>query len=376
MILGIDASNIQGGGGMTYLVELLRTVDPMQHGLSQVIVWSGQATLDQIDDRPWLKKAHQVLLDRSLPFRIFWQRFKLSKLARKSGCHVLFVPGGSYAGDFHPIVTASHNLLPFEWRELRRFGWSWRTLKLLLLRLIQGRTFHHADGLIFLTRYARDVVMRVIKTTQGKTTIIPNGIDERFFFPPREQLPISHYSFERPFRVLYVSTIDMYKHQWHVAEAVAQLRAIGLPVVLDLVGSAYPPALTRLKKTLYRMDSSGEFVHYSGEVPHSALHTRYAQADLCLFASSCENMPIILLEGMASGLPIACSNRGPMPEVLGDMAVYFNPENAQDIARVLRDLIEGPELRFQMAQASFAQSQVYSWKRCSREIFGFLTEVA
>jgi len=58
------------------------------------------------------------------------------------------------------------------------------------------------------------------------------------------------------------------------------------------------------------------------------------------------------------------------------MAVYFNPENAQDIARVLRDLIEGPELRFQMAQASFAQSQVYSWKRCSREIFGFLTEVA
>ena len=146
--------------------------------------------------------------------------------------------------------------------------------------------------------------------------------------------------------------------------------------MLDLVGPAYPPALTRLRKTLERIDPEGEFVRYSGEVPYGELPSRYAQADLCLFASSCENMPNILLEGMASGLPIACSKRGPMPEVLGDAGVYFDPESPGDIARALRDLIDSPELRDRSARASSERAQVYSWRRCARETFGFMAEVA
>lgn len=376
MILGIDASNIRGGGGVTHLAELLQAADPFAHGCSQVIVWSGHATLSQIEDRPWLVKAHQPLLDKSLPYRTFWQRFRLRRLARSAGCDVLFAPGGAYANDFHPTITMSQNLLPFEWRELKRFSRTWMALKLLLLRITQAQSFHRADGLIFLTRYARDIVMRVTKSLADNITIIPHGIDERFASPPREQLAMSCYTMDHPFRVLYVSIIDLYKHQWHVAKAVAQLRANGFPVVIDLVGPAYPPALARLKKTLKQVDPAGECVRYVGAVPHQTLHTQYAQADLCLFASSCENMPNILLEGMASGLPIACSNRGPMPEMLGDAGVYFDPENVQDIARALRDLIVSPELRSRMAGASFARSQAYSWKRCAGETFGFLAKVA
>lgn len=248
MRLGIDASNIRAGGGVTHLVELLRAADPLAYGFSQVIVWSGQATLNRIEDRPWLVKSCQPLLERSLPYRIFWQRFRLSKLARRAACDLLYVPGGSSAGDFRPMVTMSQNMLPFQWQELRRYGCSLTSLRLMLLRWTQSRSFRRADGLIFLTQYASEEVMRVIKTTAGRTTIIPHGIDDRFASPPRERKPISQYSVDRPFRILYVSIIDVYKHQWHVAEAIAKLRSGGLPVVLDLVGPAYPPALARLKE--------------------------------------------------------------------------------------------------------------------------------
>lgn len=376
MILGIDASNIRVGGGVTHLTELLRVAEPMAHSFSQVIVWGGQRTLSRIEDRPWLLKSHQALLDKSLSYRTFWQRFKLDGLVRQADCDLLLVPGGSYSGDFSPMVTMSRNLLPFEWQELRRWGWSLFVLKWMLLRETQSRTFRRAAGLIFLTQYARDVVMRTISITAGETTIIPHGIDQRFVCPPREQFAIDRYSVNRPFRILYVSIVDMYKHQWKVAEAMAQLRTSGLPVILDLVGASYPPALARLKQTISQVDPSGEFIQYAGPVPHAELHERYAQADLCLFASSCENMPNILLEGMASGLPIACSNRGPMPEVLGDAGVYFNPENADDIARALRELIDSPALRARMAKASFKRVQVYSWRRCANETFGFLASVA
>lgn len=376
MILGIDASNLRVGGGVTHLVELLGAAQPQSHGFSQIIVWGGQSTLAQIEERPWLLKAPQEPLNGTLPYRVTWQHFRLAKLAKAAGCRILFAPGGSVGNGFHPVVTMSQNLLPFEWRELRRYGCSWLSLKGLILRVTQAGSFSRADGVIFLTRYAHNAVAKVVGIATEKTAIIPHGIAARFVRAPREQASIDQYSAERPFRVLYVSMIDVYKHQWHVVEAVARLRAAGMPVALELVGPAYPPALRRLEKALARFDPDTRFVQYAGAVPYAVLHDRYAAADLCLFASSCENMPNILLEAMASGLPITCSNRGPMPEVLGDAGVYFDPEDPAGITRALRELISSPALRSTLAAAAYDRVRAYSWRRCAEETFSFLAAVA
>lgn len=376
MRVGIDASNIRKGGGVTHLVELLYAGNPQAHGFEQVIIWAGSSTLSRVPDRPWLVKSVQAVLDKSLPYRALWQRFRLSNLARMAKCDVLFVPGGSYAGDFHPMVTMSQNLLPFEWRELLRYGWSLMTLKMMLLRWTQSRTFRRAEGLILLDKYAQDVVMRLISATCGKTTIIPHGISERFRCPAKKQLAIDQYSLDRPLRIIYVSIVEVYKHQWQVAEGVALLRKRGFPVVLDLVGPAYPPALKRLRKTLDRIDPAGEFVQYSGAIPHDELHTRYARADLCVFASSCENMPNILIEAMAAGLPVACSNRGPMPEVLGNAGVYFDPEDSISITSALETMLADPILRARCATDAFYRANQYSWDHCANQTFSFLAETA
>jgi glycosyltransferase involved in cell wall biosynthesis len=376
MIVGIDASNIRGGGGVTHLVELLKAARPLAQGVSRVVVWSCQSTLTQIEGRSWLRKCHEASLDKSLMHRMYWQRFNLAQRACELGCDVLMVPGGSYAGDFQPIVAMSQNLLPFEWRELRRYGVSRMTLKLLMLRLTQSRTFRRADGVIFLTKYAQETVLGIIRNKSGKMVTIAHGINDMFVCPPREQQAVSQYSTKQPLRILYVSIVDLYKHQWHVADAVAQLRSCGLPVVLDLVGPSYPPALRRLQQAIDKLDPQKEFINYLGAVPHAELKFQYARADLCLFASSCENLPNVLIEGMASGLPILCSNRGPMPEVLGDAGLYFNPEAPKDIFRVLKELIGSPDLRARLARRSFERAQSYSWIRCARETVTFISQIA
>lgn len=376
MILGIDASNIRSGGGVTHLVELLGAARPEKYSFSKVIVWSKQSTLDSIPDRLWLEKAHLPVFEKGLINRIMWQRFHLSHLVRQGRCDLLFVPGGSYAGKFHPIVSMSQNMLPFEWRELRRYGWSLLTLKFLLLRLTQSKTFKNADGLIFLTQYVQDAVSEVVQRKTGKNAVVPHGINERFFGKNRIQKTIDLYSPDQPYRIIYVSIVDMYKHQWYVAEAVAKLRKSGLPVELILVGPSYPRALNWLNSTLTRVDPENEFIRYVGSVPYAQLHDHYAQADLCLFASSCENLPNILLEGMASGLPIVCSNKGPMPEVLGDAGIYFDPEHSTEIAEALKKMIESPEMRTKLAKRSYQRVQRYSWERCADETFNFLGRVA
>ena len=87
-------------------------------------------------------------------------------------------------------------------------------------------------------------------------------------------------------------------------------------------------------------------------------------------------MPNILLESMAAGLPIACSNLGPMPEMLGDAGVYFNPEQPDEIAAAIRKLLESSELRANLAELAFQQAQLYSWERCAQETFDFLSQIA
>lgn len=370
VILTIDASNIRVGGGLTHLVEMLRAADPASHGVSKVHLWASSATLAHVDERDWLQKRSDPLLDRGRLRRMVWQRFRLRKLASDAGSDLLFVPGGVDASGVRPMVTMSQNLLPFEWSEARRFGWSTMTVKCLLLRLAHKRTFREAIGVIFLTNYARDAVLKVTGELSGAAAVVPHGINPRFQLAPRAQEEFSTFSTARPCRVLYVSVVEVYKHHWHVADAVAALRAEGIPIVLDLVG---PPASgsARLAEALDRLDPSGQFIRHVGEVPYPRLHELYAQADVFVFASSCETFGQILTEAMSAGLPIACSNRSAMPEILSDAGVYFDPESPAEIASALRQLMESATTRTGKAEMAYRRARAFSWRRCADETFAF-----
>ena len=374
--IGIDASNLRGGGGITHLVEFMNAAQPHEQGIERIVIWGGVDILKVLPQRRWLEKRNPTNVNASLLRRMLWQRFGLPQAARDEGCDLLFVPGGSYFGSFSPVVAMSRNLLPFDIRELSRYGLSKTTLRLLALRWAQIRAFKRAEGLIFLTDYARNAVMSTTGKLRGQHCLIPHGLNPRFFLAPKVQRTIAEYDDAHPYRVLYVSVIDEYKHQWNVVEAVGVLRKQGLPIVLYLVGPAYRPALQKLNAILNREDPERCWVKYQGSVPYDVLHHEYAQADLSLFASSCENMPNILLESMASGLPIACSNRGPMPQVLGQAGLYFDPEQPEEIAAALRELIDSPQLRTDLMQTSYEKSSSFRWEDCAKATLAFLVAVA
>jgi glycosyltransferase involved in cell wall biosynthesis len=374
--LAIDASNIRIGGGVTHLVEVLRAADPIAYGFEKICVWGRVSTLDQIEDRDWLEKRSLRRREAHLLGRLIWQRLTLPRDLKEWQADLLWVPGGSVIPNFRPVVTMSRNMLPFDWKELRRFGVSWVALKLLVLRWNQNYSFRRADGTIFLTRYAYNAVTEVTGPLHGRTAIVPHGVNPRFQLRPRPQRRRDEFTASDPIRVVYVSTVDEFKHQWSVVEAIGQLRREGMPIRLDLYGSARASTLPRLTAALKRVDSEGEFIRYWGAVDYKEIHKCYAAADLCVFASSCENMPNILIESMAAGLPIACSNRGPMPEVLRDAGVYFDPEDSASIADAVRRLVMAPELRADKAAAASAIAANFSWSRCAEETLAFLAAVA
>lgn len=374
MIIGIDASNISRGGGVTHLIELLKSVNPSAMDIHKVIIWGHKPLLDAIEDTVWLSKQYVPTMPKPL-FFLYWQLWGLRYFAAKLHCNVLFIPGGLYLGRFSPAVCMSQNLLPFEWQEMQRFGWSKTGFRLLLLRYMQAYSFRRAAGTIFLTDYAKQTVMNVVRLQNDRSKVIPHGVGQQFLRRPRKTRAIDRYSNAHPFRLLYVSWIAPYKHQLTLCVAIDQLRKKNIPIRIDLIGPVTSFG-EKILKQLQQIDPQKIFIHYHGEVSYADLNTYYEKADLFVFASTCENMPIILLEAMAAGLPIACSNRGPMPEVLGDTGVYFDPENISDIVKTLSEILLDHELRMQLAQKSFAKAQLYTWTQCAGDTFEFLTKIA
>ena len=378
MHLAIDASNIRQGGGVTHLSQLLNEASPADSGIHHVTVWACAETAAQLPAHPWLTKLSPAWVEAGAIKRIFGQQLLLGREMASRGCEVLFSPGGTVPFYVElPVVTMSQNMLPFEPEEAKRFGrWSWMRFKMWLLRQFQGRSFRNADGLIFLSEYARKGVIRWLGCCQGRQALIPHGIEHRFSASPKSQRSVNSYSFERPFTFLYVSLLMPYKHQIEVASAASLLRRAGCPIRVKFVGADWGRYGQKFRETLRKLDFYGEFLNWSGGKPYSDLHREYQSADAFVFASSCENLPNILIEAMSAGLPIACSKRGPMPEVLGKAGVYFDPLQTHEIAEAMRTLVKSADLREKLAVQAKELGKAYSWKRCANDTFEFIAAVA
>ncbi|MBU3630053.1 glycosyltransferase family 1 protein [Polynucleobacter sp. AP-Melu-500A-A1] len=374
--VGIDASNLRQGGGVTHLMELLAVANPFDQGIVEVFVWGGDKTLDRLPHKPWLTKYSPKSLNGPLWSRVWWQVFCLSREVRNAGCSILFVPGGSYTGSFHPVVTMSQNLLPFEWNELRRSGFSMTTFKMALLRMVQSWSFHRSEGVIFLTDYAKHAVLKVTGSLRAKTAVIAHGLSKRFEFVNKVPRGISECSPEEPFKLIYVSNVDAYKHQIPVLRAVQQLRQKGYSLDISFIGPGVSDSIDKLNQKITQLDPRNQWARYLGRLLYEQLQAHYAKADLGIFASSCETFGIILLEKMATGMPIACSNLSSMSEILRDGGVYFHPEKEDEIVNAIEQYLLSTSLQLNKRTISHQLAQAYSWEKCAQQTFGFLRDIA
>jgi glycosyltransferase involved in cell wall biosynthesis len=245
-----------------------------------------------------------------------------------------------------------------------------------MLRQLQVRSFKKADGVIFLTKYARDTISQWLEQVQNLNALIPHGIEPRFAADVNSQLSVENYSLEKPFTFLYVSILMPYKHQIEVARAASLLRGAGCPLRMKFIGMAWGSYGRQFRKILTELDPKNEFLIWDGGVSFDSIHSYYKESNAFVFASSCENLPNILIEAMANGLPIVCSNCGPMPEVLKDAGIYFDPSKPQDIAKAMSVLINNSSLRERIAFLAKKQSLLYSWERCAKDTFEFIEAVA
>ena len=366
----IDASNFFDGGGITHLREITTAflTLPDIEDIKLIIVGNTFA-LSQVPDAPSLQKVHHPYLDKNIFYRTYFRRFLLVRSV--PDFDILFDPGGGYFDTRVHYVTMSRNMLVFEKKEADRYGFSWMRLRLWLLNKLQTTSINGAQGVIFISQYAKQYISALATIHPIRSTVIHHGASRVFINIPRTQKSITEYSTSKPFKLLYVSIIDVYKHHDNLVSAVAILRQ-KYPIQLTLIGGYYHPSMTILQKNLFEIKDADQFIYYLGKKNWSELCDLYKDADMFVFPSSCENMPNILIEAMSAGLPIACSDRGPMPEFLKDAGVYFDPEDSQSIAANIETMLLNPGIRANMAKKAYEYASQYDWSVCAKQIIDFL----
>lgn len=366
IVLGIDASRNRSGGAIGYLKGILKDY-PLIDFNFEVHIWGPLQLLNQLPDRPWLAKHSHHLIEKSIFHQIFWQSFILDRLLRKHKCKILFSPDATTFCTFSPHVVMSQDLLAYEPSVVKNYKWGIQRLRLEFIKRIQGFAFKRSEGVLFLTNYASNL----IKNYYGNLENIgysPHGVDDVFRAIPRF---VNFPKNQKSIVCTYISATDLYKNQWNVVIALAMLRMQGFDVELILVGGSSGEGARKLSKAIVDCNASS-WVNRHEFLPHSELPEILINSDLFIFASSCENLPVTLLEGMASALPIACSDAGPMPEVLQDGGVYFNPKDPSSIAEAVRVLIESPDVRNYHVMVASSISQGYTWSSCSKKTFDFI----
>jgi glycosyltransferase involved in cell wall biosynthesis len=263
-------------------------------------------------------------------------------------------------------------MIPFDMRVRKSIPFGLQRLRNWLLNRIMLKSMSEADLTIFISNYAREVIESL--TSIKKPVTIPHGIGT--VFRTHAANPIRpDFLPDGPY-ILYVSRFDVYKHHYEVVNAYATLpQELREQFPLILVGETNLPEAERVKSLVSTLGLE-KHVLILGAIPYKSLPPLYHHAYLNLFASSCENCPNILLEALASGRPMICSNVMPMPEFGADAALYFSPFDSKDIGNVLREALLNPNLLNKLSAAAVVQSDKFDWEKTSRKTWFELLTLA
>ncbi|MFO1190234.1 MAG: glycosyltransferase family 1 protein [Alphaproteobacteria bacterium] len=398
----VDASNVTSGGVLGHLRGLLS--EAAQAPFESILVIGGA---DQVDDFAGLHPRVQFFADPALG-RCKWRRGTLGDMldylrllarlhrwrnrvlparATAARARLLLAANGILPRSGPPgikTVAVSHNMLPFAPAEWPDLGIGLQRLRVMALRRAQMQSFRRADGLIFLSEHAK----RAITAAAGldrpapgnrrapRSTVAYLGIDHGLFHPPAT----IRQTLGDPIELLYVSSLDRYKHHVEVVRAIAMLKHEHAPsshpaIRLHLAGWEDGASARRLDGIIDREALTGTVIRH-GFLPPERLADLYRSADLFVFASTCENCPTILIEAMASGLPMACTAADPMTEIAGTAAVNFNARDPASIAQALRRLIADHDLRRSLADQSQARARAFTRANHAGIAWRFIGEIA
>lgn len=115
----------------------------------------------------------------------------------------------------------------------------------------------------------------------------------------------------------------------------------------------------------------GKNVHFTGMLTGEELSQAYASGDIFITPSESETLGFVVLEAMASGIPVVCARAGGIPDIVNQNGVtgyLYTPGDVEDCVGKLKALIESPDLRERIGRAGREEVEKYDWLASTRQV--------
>lgn len=332
--------------------------------------WDLLAYISQPEAEAWLPPRLRRARVSANPFvRLGVDLPRLLRRHRPSLLHV------QYTGPLDcpaPIVVTVHDVSFLEHPEF--FPW-WRARQ---LRLTVRRTVARAAHVLTGSEFSARAIARHYRDCAPEITVIPHAASS-LFRPVARETALARvrrrFGLEPPF-VLAVGDLQPRKNQLGLVEAFAgllrELPESGLRLVLAGKLTRYA---ARVRAAAQRLGVA-ERTHLLGYVSDEDLLHLYNACDLFVFPSWYEGFGIPLLEAMACGAPVVCSNRSALPEVADAAALFFDPADTAQMVRAMRDVLVEDELRARLKRLGMQRASQYTWQQTAEQTLRVYVRVA
>lgn len=254
-------------------------------------------------------------------------------------------------------VTTFHDLsLLKTWNSDK--NWAIYHAKQKVGKFVFKKVAEESDKIIAISRYTKDELLQLFpKVDEKKVSVVYEASDIATVAPKKYQLPFKKY-------IMYVGQQSDYKNIKRLGDAHQILLAKYPDLGLVLVGRKNKAALAN---EVYFNDRNYQNIHFTDFIEDPQLSWLYANTQAYVFPSLMEGFGLPALEAMGHGAPVVSSNATCLPEVYGQAAHYFNPEDSSDIAEAIDQVLSDESLRTRLVRNGYKQIKKYSWKKQAEE---------
>ncbi len=215
-----------------------------------------------------------------------------------------------------------------------------------------------AKKIIAVSKHTKKDIIEHLKVSPEKITVIYHGIGQEFA-PTNNTQALEKYAIPGPY-LLYTGVWRNHKNLKRLIQALGILKKT-TPLKLVITGNPDPhyPEVQETVKQLGLQDD----VIFPGFVSEDELVQLYANAKIYVFPSLYEGFGFPPLEAMKCGTPVVASNASSIPEICGPQnAVFFDPQDPQDIAEKIIKVYNNSELQQQLITNGLSHSAQFSWE--------------
>ena len=368
MRIGIDARMYGGGYGLGRYIEQFLFHLEAADATNEYVIF----VLPEFADRLQFQSDKITMKSLDIPWYGWREQLFFKKHIRKAQVDLMYFPHWNIPLMYRdPFIVTIHDLTMYHFPrpEATTKGPIVHWFKDKAHRLVVRHAVKRSKTIIAPTQFTKQDIMQTLGVPAGKIHVVNEGVDITISEKDGdwEQLKQLH-TIEKPY-VLYVGSAYPHKNvagllaSWEIMQ-----QQYAEDIELLLVGKR-TPFWERLLPAIEKQSN----VRYLGFQDDAALMQLYAHASLFVFPSLYEGFGLPPLEAMSHGVPVVSSNRSCLPEVLGEGALYADPEDhAQFAATMLTGLRDGA-VRNQLKERAQKEVARYAWGDMAKKIVGFFS---